>query len=238
MNYLIVGASQGLGRAMVEGLPVEGDRVIGVSRRSPDVLNTADGVELQWIAADLGEPLAAADSIVDRLPPKLDVLIYNLGIWEAEAFTGNYRFFDSPDDEIVKLIGVNVTATILLLKRVMPALLKSDRPQLILTGSTSALDQSGQPEVAFGASKFALRGIGDTLRENFRDQNLAVTCLQLGDLNTEDDLSTAPRQASERGQGRLIPLHDVINLVRALIALSPSAYVREIVVPAMRDPRF
>ena len=32
-------------------------------------------------------------------------------------------------------------------------------PHLILTGSTSGLRRSGQPEVTFGASKFALTGI-------------------------------------------------------------------------------
>ena len=92
--------------------------------------------------------------------------------------------------------------------------------------------------MAFGASKFALTGIADALRENYREQRLAVTTLQLGYLNTGDQLDVPRELAAERGGGELIPLHDVVDVVRTTIGLSPSAYLREIVMPAILDERF
>ena len=136
------------------------------------------------------------------------------------------------------LAGAAGGATLLLLKRLLPRLLGGAKPQLILTGSTSALPQSGRPEVTFGASKFALKGIAETLREGFRDQRLAVTCLQLGYLNTQDDLQTPVEQAAQNGEGQLIPLHDVVALVRSILSLSDASYVRELVLPAIADERF
>ena len=77
-----------------------------------------------------------------------------------------------------------------------------------------------------------------TLRERFvRAQRLAVTCLQLGYLNTEDGLAVARDDASRRGEGTLAPVHDVVAMVRALLSLSDAAFVRELVLPAILDER-
>lgn len=172
------------------------------------------------------------------LPPQLDTLIYNLGLWEASAFTEDYHFAHDSDDTIAEMVSVNITAAIMLLKRLVPRLLTARKPQLILTGSTSGLRQSGRPEVTFGASKFALSGMADALREGYRSHRLAVTCLQLGNLNTEDSLAVAHTIAANRGAGHLIPLHDVVTLVRTLLHLSDASFVRELVLPAILDERF
>lgn len=238
MKILVVGASKGLGRALVEGLGQAGDVLIGVSRKQPEALTLPASVALQWIEADMGKPAAAAAHIADQAPADLDVLIYNLGLWEEHAFTERYAFLEDADDALVAQVDANITATLLLLKRLIPRLLTSSRPRLILTGSTSGLRQSGRPEVTFGASKFALTGMADALREGFRDRGLAVTCLQLGYLNTEDALSVPVEEAAQRGQGQLIPVHDVVSVVRTLLGLSDASFVRELVMPAIADERF
>ncbi|MGK9059191.1 MULTISPECIES: SDR family NAD(P)-dependent oxidoreductase [Pseudomonas] len=238
MKTMIVGASRGLGRALLEGLGKPGDTLIGVSRKQPKDLALAPGIDLYWIDADLSEPVAAVARIADRTPADLDVLIYNVGIWEEHAFSEHYAFSEDSDESITRLVEVNVTATLLLLKRLIPRLLGAPRPQLILTGSTSALRQSGRPEVAFGASKFALNGMADALREGFRDDNLAVTVLQLGYLNTDDALSTPLVQAAARGERLWVPVHDVVTMVDALLRLSGASFVRELILPAIGDERF
>ena len=239
MKIMVVGASQGLGRALIEGLGEAGDSLIGVSRSCPQNLHPRTGVELRWVAADLGEPAAAAQIIEQAVADEgLDTLIYNLGIWEERAFDPGYSFLADQDDQLQAIVNCNITAPLLLIKRLLPTLLRSANPRIILTGSTSGLAQSGRPEVAFGASKFALHGMADALREGYRQQRLAVTCLNLGYLNTEDPLS-APREiAEQRGDGQLIPLHDVVQVVRTVLSLSSASYVREITLPAILDERF
>lgn len=238
MKMMVIGASRGLGRALVEGLGKPGDRIVGVSRSRPDRLAVAAGVDIHWIEADLAEPKVAVAHIEAQAPAELDVLICNIGIWEPQAFSEGYDFLNDSDETLARLVEVNITATLLLLKRLVPRLLGSARPQLILTGSTSALRRSGRPEVAFGASKFALNGMADALREGFREQRLAVTVLQLGYLNTDDGLATPLDEAAARGEGQLIPVHDVVTLVDASLRLSTASFVRELVLPAIEDGRF
>lgn len=239
MNILVVGASKGLGRALIEGLGNAGDTLTGVSRSRPEGLIAVAERSVRWVEADLRDSASAAHAIEQAVADDgLDTLIYNLGIWEELAFDPAYDFLDSPDDEVQAIVSCNITSTILLIKRLLPLLLNSAHPRIILTGSTSGLPQSGRPEVAFGASKFALRGIADTLREGYRQQRLAVTCLNLGYLNTEDRLSTPRDLAAQRGEGQLIPVHDVVQVVRMILSLSSASYVKELTLPAILDERF
>ncbi len=238
MKLMVVGAGKGLGRAFVEGLCVSGDTVIGVSRTQPKNLNLPTDVALEWIEADMRSPLEAVQQIEQATPSQLDVIIYNLGVWESAAFTDEYSFLENSDNSIVEMVNINITGAILLLKRLIPKLLSAAKPQIILTGSTSGLRQSGRPEVTFGASKFALTGIAETLRESFRKDGLAVTCLQLGYLNTEDNLSIPLIEAAQRGDGSFIPVHDVVAIVSTLLNMSCASYVRELLLPAIGDERF
>ncbi|WP_095107932.1 SDR family oxidoreductase [Pseudomonas sp. Irchel 3E20] len=239
MKTLVVGASKGLGRALVEGLGEAGDTLIGVSRTRPQDLASKAGVQLRWIEADLAEPAHAVRAIEHAVAEEgLDTLIYNLGIWEDQAFDEAYDFLQDRDEQLEAIVGCNITAPILLIKRLLPSLLKSPNPRVIFTGSTSGLPQSGRPEVTFTASKFALRGMADALREGYREQRLGVTCLNLGYLNTQDPLSTPRAVAEQRGDGQLIPVHDVVQVVRMVLSLSSASFVRELTLPAMLDERF
>src|SRR5690606_35031327 len=154
------------------------------------------------------------------------------------AFSEDYDFLSQNDQAIRRLVDVNLTGALLAIRHLLPHLLRSKQPRLILTGSTSGLRQSGRPEVAFGATKFALNGLADSLREGYRDQGLAVTCLQLGYLNMEDGLDVQLHSAPERDHGETIRVHDVLTSGRRLLQLSPASLMRALTLPALREPRF
>lgn len=59
-----------------------------------------------------------------------------------------------------------------------------------------------------------------------------------GLLNTDDALQVPRAQAARRGNGNLVPVHDVVAVVRCLLALSDASFVRERGMPAIADPRF
>lgn len=238
MKILVIGASKGLGRAIVDGLGNAGDTIIGVSRSKPQNIKNKNGTTIDWITTDLSKPLEAVNLIDNNTPNDLDVIIYNIGIWEERAFEEDYSFMNDADQQVADIVTTNITSPILLLKRLIPKLLTSSKPHIILTGSTSGLPQSGRPEVTFGASKFALKGIADSLREGYRHKRLAVTCLQLGYLNTEDSIWVPEEKAAQRGDGTLIPVHDVVKILQMLLSLSDSTYVKELILPAILDDRF
>ena len=231
MEALVVGGSGGLGSAIVEALLADGVSVTGASRTRP-----AD-TTASWIAVDFTAPESASATLAAQTPETIDTLIWNLGVWEPNAFTEQYSFADEFDATTAALVATNITGPIMALRALLPKVLASKTPRVILTGSTSALPRSGRPEVAFGASKTALNGIADALREGYRDQGLQVTTLQLGNLNTDDGLEVPREAAAARGDGTLIPVHDVVAVLRTLLSLSPASFIREIVMPATHDER-
>ncbi len=233
-NYTIYGVSKGLGKAIVQQLPNSTDKVYGVSRSKPDYIKTQPN--LHWIAADLAHPTEAISTIKNSInEDPIDVLIYNVGIWEHNAFDENYRFADNSALEITAMINTNITSCILAIQALIDNLKRSPNAKIILIGSTWGLDNHNGREVTFSASKFALRGITHALRENLRADHIGVSVLNLGYLATEFEDITDVDLIIKATQGQLIPIPDVLNAIRFIISTSKATCVKEINMPAMAD---
>lgn len=234
-NIIVFGASKGLGDAFVRGVPQSGDKVWVVSRSKPESLSVEDGVERIWIQADLSE-LQAAEQVASQLQGEtLDVLIYNVGIWEKEGFEEHYTFDKDEPADISQLIHVNVTSTIVCIQALLPQLRQSEAGKIILIGSTAGLSNAGSSQVSFVASKFAIRGITEALREHTRNDRIAVTCINPGELAAEIPYEDGMERALAEYDGTRIPLQDVVAIVRCIISLSKAACVKEINIPALTD---
>ncbi|MBL8093449.1 MAG: SDR family oxidoreductase [Anaerolineales bacterium] len=234
-RYLIIGASRGLGEVLHRTVPVVGDRCWLVSRSEP-ALRLADGVTRTWIRADLTER-ASADVIAQAIEAEpLDVVIYNAGIWEDEAFSPDYRFEDVSDEEDARVLAVNLTTAIPVLKRLIPALRRGVRPKIVLIGSVNGLPYVNAPEVAYNASKFGLRGVAHALRTGLRRDRIAVTILNPGSFGVPRFVDGQLINATGGDADACIPPQDLATLVRAIVSLSNATVVRELDVMAMEDP--
>ncbi|MDR6723322.1 short-subunit dehydrogenase [Paenibacillus amylolyticus] len=234
-SYLVFGASKGLGDAFVRGVPQEGDKVWVVSRSKPESLKLNDGVERIWVQADLADQHAAT-IVTDQLKnERLDVLIYNVGIWEKEGFEDHYSFDRDEPADISQLIHVNITSTIVCIQALLPHLRQSSGGKIILIGSTAGLNNANNTQVSFVASKFAIRGITEALREHTRQDGIAVTCINPGELAAEIPYEQGAKRALEEYNGTRIPLQDMVSIVKCIVSLSNAACVKEINVPALTD---
>lgn len=231
-SYLIYGVSKGLGRAIAHGLPKDNDIVYGVSRSKP-----ADAKDnLVWVPADLSQPETAVKAVAEVLQEKqLDYLIYNVGVWEQMAFTAEFDVEQCSDAELINLVQTNVTSCILALKAFVKNLRLSSNAKIVLIGSTWGLDNHNGKEVAFSASKFALRGIVHSMRETLRQDNIGITILNLGYLATEYDYTVDSDIIVEENQASLIPLSDVLQAIKFVLSTSKASCVKEINMPAMQD---
>jgi NAD(P)-dependent dehydrogenase (short-subunit alcohol dehydrogenase family) len=233
-NMLILGASRGLGAAFSAGVANAGDTLWLVSRSRP-ALRAEDGIQRHWIEADLSLP-QAGDAIAAAFGERLlDVLIYNAGIWETNGFEESYDFRRVSEAETQRIIAVNLTSAITCVQSLVPALLRAAHAKVVLIGSTSGLENVRSREVAYTASKFGLRGLARSLRENLRPHGVAVTCINPGEIANEVPYELGVDGAIAAGNGRRIPVHDLVALVRCVIALSPVACVTQIDVPAITD---
>lgn len=229
--YLIYGVSKGLGKALVEGISTSEDTVYGVSRSKPPF----EQANFHWLQADLNDGQCAntIKSIIKQQP--VDTLIYNVGIWEKLAFSDEYQFETTDDIEMLNMIQTNISACLLNLKALLPNLRLTQNSKIILIGSTWGLDNHNGKEVTFSATKYALRGIVQSLRETLRKDKIGISILNLGYLATEYPLSVPVSEVIEKSDGQLIPLQDVVNAVHFILSTSNATCVKEITMPAMMD---
>jgi short-subunit dehydrogenase len=121
-QLLIIGGSRGLGHGFSLGVPNPGDRVWLVSRGRPQSMDTQDGVTRHWIKADLALP-ASGEQIASALAGQpLDLLLYNAGVWEHNAFSASYNFADVDLLEMHQLININLVSMLTCIKALLPNL--------------------------------------------------------------------------------------------------------------------
>lgn len=222
-TILVAGASRGIGLAVAEHFIDQCARLLAVSR-----IVTPVG---EWVQADLSD-LAGIETVVTAIgDDSLDALLYMGGTWETHAFTPQYRFEACSDEDIVRVIAVNLVAPIRLVKALLPALRRSDNPKIIFMGALSGRDNFPGREVANSASKFGLRGVVHSLREELRSQQIGVTVINPGNVGTPEVL--ADLAAENLTGSEAIPLSDLLRILDCILSLSRATCIKEIDVPAM-----
>ncbi len=219
---VVVGASRGIGLAVAEHFAPKLDRLITVSRTAAPVG--------EWVQADVSE-LAGVEAVANAVGDRLDALLYMGGTWETHAFTRQYEFETCSDADISRVIAVNLVAPIRLVKALLPALRRSDNPKIVFMGALSGRDNFSGREVANSASKFGLRGVVHSLREELRSQQIGVTVINPGNVGTPEVL--ADLAADNLLGGEAIPLSDLLQVIDCVLALSRATCVKEIDLPAM-----
>lgn len=222
-TVVVAGASRGIGLAVAEHCVEQCSRLLAVSRTPAPVG--------EWLQADLSD-LAGVQTVAEAVGAEpLDALLYMGGTWEEHAFTREYRFEDCTDEDITRVIGVNLVAPIRLVQALLPALRKSDNPKVIFMGSLSGRDNFPGREVANSASKFGLRGVVHALRQELRPQRIGVTVINPGNVGTPEVLEDLANDALVGGEA--IPLSDLLSVIDCVMSLSRATCIKEIDLPAM-----
>ncbi|MFN3073238.1 SDR family NAD(P)-dependent oxidoreductase [Acinetobacter sp. TY2] len=230
-NFLIYGVSKGLGKAIIQSIPESHDVIYGISRSIPISM-----ANLNWIEADLSSSETSVYQIKEIINDnKIDVLIYNVGIWETNAFTDEYDFEKISPLEINQMISTNITTCIQSLQALLKNLRASNNAKVILIGSTWGVENHNGKELIFSATKFALRGVAESLKEILRNDLIGVSILNLGYLATEYEIDTAIDKVLKETDYSLIPLADVIHAIKFIMSTSKGTCVKEILMPAMKD---
>jgi short-subunit dehydrogenase len=228
-HLLILGASRGLGAALVEGLPRKGDQVFGLSRSEPAWNRRKAAIKRGWIEADLCELGAVQNArrAIGKAP--IDALIHVAGIWDEASFE------EMHDDEIAEILDVDLRAFLAFTRGLAPNLRRADHAKIIAIGSTNGLDNGDMTAVAYSAAKFGLRGACQALRQHFRKDGIAVTCLSPGSIASEVAYGDGTAAALKKHRGKRMPVGDIVAMIRCVLDLSPAACVKEIAMPALKD---
>jgi NAD(P)-dependent dehydrogenase (short-subunit alcohol dehydrogenase family) len=232
---LVTGASSGIGRAIALGLAAHGATVLAVGRdlqRLNDTVLEAESVDarVEARACDVTDEAAVRALGADLLTSlgALDVLVHAAGTIEF----GEVGV--APVEQLDRMVAINLRGPYLLTQVLLP-LLGNCRGHIVFINSSAGLRPSGGV-AAYGATKHALRGLADALRDEVNPLGIRVTSVYPG--RTRTPMQTAV----SRWEGRIDPPAgllepaDVATIVVALVSLPHGAEVTDIHIRPTRPP--
>jgi NADP-dependent 3-hydroxy acid dehydrogenase YdfG len=180
--FLITGASSGIGAATARRASEAGYRLVLAARRLD---------KLEELAAELGgEKRALAvrcdvtewpeqEAMVRRTEEafgRLDVAFANAG------FGAKRGFLESTPEHWRSMVLTNVYGAALTIRATLPAL-KEARGHLVLTSSVAG--RRVVPGSLYSATKWAVTGMGEAVRQELNDTGVRVTLIEPGMVDTE-----------------------------------------------------
>jgi NAD(P)-dependent dehydrogenase (short-subunit alcohol dehydrogenase family) len=180
---LVSGSTAGIGLAIAAALAQEGASVIvngrtqqRVSAAIEQIKQTNPDANLQGVVADLST-LAGADELFQQVP-EVDILVNNLGIYEAKAFA------DISNEDWIKILEVNVLSGVRLSRQYLPLMLKKDWGRIIFISSESAIYIPAEM-IHYGVTKTAQLALARGLAETTAGSGVTVNSVLAGPTRSE-----------------------------------------------------
>lgn len=198
-TVILSGASSGIGKGIAERLIKDhGCKVIGIARNEERLLRFKEelgnkGGNFTYYTFDVSQEekwQELADTLIrDNIQP--DILINNAGILPKFDKFVNYTI-----DEIKKAMEINFFSCVYSMQALMPLILKSDSAAIVNVASSAALCSLAGTSV-YSASKAALKGFTEAMREEHRDNcYIALICPGF----TKTDIFRNQTKSSDKAQ--------------------------------------
>lgn len=218
-TVLVSGASSGIGRAVARQLLQQGHRVIGIARDISRFQHAHP--DFAAVALDFAQ-LKTVEGVAKTLLKDFPDL-------DAAVFAAGYGQFGSLEQfsyaQIERLMNVNFTGQVFLTRALLPKLKARPHGNLIYIGSEAALKGSRNGSI-YCASKFALRGFTQALRDECGKTGVRVSLVNPGMVDTAffEALNFAPG----RQPAQALQAGDVADAVGYIINAGPYCAVDEI----------
>lgn len=180
-HWLITGVSSGLGKTLSEAALQQGDCVTGTMRKIADkaAFETKAPGRASGIIIDLSLPEVPKSSVEEALAASqpVDILVNNAGF----GLTGAIE--ETPLDQIRSLFEVNLMGPIAMIQAVLPQMRERRAGHIVNITSMSGFAPWGGTGI-YGASKYAMECVGQTLAQEVAIFGIKVTNVAPGGFRT------------------------------------------------------
>ena len=218
-TILISGASSGIGRATCELLLQDGHHIIGIGRDfSKCDFNSENFTAVE---IDLGD--------IKALPEHLTTLAKQHQDIDAIINCAGRGQFSSLEEfsykQIYKLMDLNFTSHAFVCRTFVSQLKKLNHSNIIFIGSEAALEGTQKGSI-YCASKFALRGFAQALRQECSNSDIHISIINPGMVKTDffNTLNFEPGEDSSN----YIEACDIANAVKMILDSRPGTVIDEI----------
>jgi len=232
---VVTGAGSGIGRAIARELVGRGVPCCFVGRtlsKLQEVARFADklGVESISIAADLCDP-GAVVSLAQQITlfgRRVELLVHSAAIMRVA------RLEESTVEEFRTLLAVNLVAPFALTKHFLPEICAT-RGQIVFVNS-SIVNHPTAGTIEYAATKHALKGLADGLRQEVNASGVRVISVYPGRTATPLQASLFEREGRQYRPADLLQPEDVAAMVVHAISLPRTAEVTDIMIrPAAKS---
>jgi NAD(P)-dependent dehydrogenase (short-subunit alcohol dehydrogenase family) len=209
---LITGANRGIGFETARQLGKKGVTVVVGARSLAAAQKTAASLEKEGIDAfpvqldvtSAADRKTAAKAVGEKYG-KLDILINNAGVGPEEGL-GKPKTIETTEEELQKIFGTNLFATIAVTREFLPLLKKSPAARIVnLSSILGSLTLHADPNgplasaklFAYDASKSALNAFTIHLAAELKDTKIKVNSAHPGWVKTEMGTDNAPMEVEE-----------------------------------------
>jgi 3-oxoacyl-[acyl-carrier protein] reductase len=224
-SALITGASGGIGSAIAKAFHAQGAQVIlhGTRAEKLESLKTELGEGAHVLTADLSDREAASAMVANatEMSGSVDILVNNAGI------TRDNLFMRMKDEDWDNVLEVNMTASMILCRSAMRAMMKARWGRIISISSIVGI--TGNPgQTNYAASKAGMIGFSKSLAAEVASRGITVNVIAPGFIETPmtDALSDEQKEklllnvpAGRLGQG------DEIAAAALYLASQEAGYV-------------
>ncbi len=175
-RWWIVGASEGLGRALATAMAAEGRELV-LSARNADRLAELAAALPRATALPMDVSDDTAVSAAGLQVGAVDGLIYSVGLYEPMAATA----WNGP--AALAMAEANFMGALRVLGAALPAMIARGHGRVVLIGSLAGF--RGLPgAIGYGASKAALMHLAENLRADLRGTGVSVQIINPGFIDT------------------------------------------------------
>jgi short-subunit dehydrogenase len=181
---VVTGASSGIGRELAKQFAQHQFDVV-VCAEDDGIHQSTEQLERFGVTAHAVQAdLATADG-VDELHRSVLALERPVAAAALNAGVGVHgRFDQTPLEDDLRLIALNVTSTVHLAKLLLPAMVARGEGRVLLTASIASR-MPGPYYATYAASKSFVHSFAEAVRDELRDTGVTVTSLMPGPTDTD-----------------------------------------------------
>ena len=217
---VITGASSGIGLALVKALLEQGYAVLGIANNFEKAgLDHPDFSSRSINLADIDALEESMSAVLSDIDMPVKALINNAGI-------GRMGFLEQLSVKDIRLVmDTNLTSQIIVTKAFLPLLKKQGAGDILFMGPEAALKGARQGSI-YCASKFAVRGFSQALRDECGKSGVRVTLINPGAVRTPffEKLQFEPGPAPENA----IEPEDISGAISMVLAARQGTVFDEI----------
>ena len=230
---VVTGGVRGIGHAIVNQLALMKATVVFTGRDEARVQPvardlTSHGHRVEGVACDVTD-LAGVEALGEHLRKsygRVDILINNAGIGGPPGCL----LHELAPADWEAIFNTNLRGVYYMMRAVVPLMITAGAGHIINISSLAGKNPLPRG-AAYSASKWALNGLTYGVAEELRSQNIRVSLICPGSVDTD----FSPRRHGKDTQKMLQP-EDVAHAVAMLVTQAPQSFISEVLIRPTQKP--